>query len=266
MSSALLYVAIVAIWACVLIPRWLRRGSSAANPTEETLHYPERSIPSLPLSAPVPTVDAEQYDLPAEQYADERYADQQYADQQYADQQYADQQYADEPVPGEPAADEVAPARPEPLSREESRRRMMAARRRLLIMLLGLEAAACALTVLGLAALWVLIPPTVMMAGYMLLLREASKADRELTRREAAETETRAHAHSRAGSRATAPATGSAARPARRRLATEEDTATEATAPAEPRPEDYEDLGHGRDFAPGLIDSGEDEYRRAVGD
>src|ERR1700678_178000 len=131
MSSALLYVAIVVIWACVLIPRWLRRGSSAANPTEETPLYTERSLPSLPLSAPVPTADAEQYDLSAEQYAGEQYADEQYAD--------------------EAAADEVAPAHPEPLSREESRRRMMAARRRLLIMLLALEAAACALTVLGLA-------------------------------------------------------------------------------------------------------------------
>ena len=29
MSSAILYVAIVAIWAGVLIPRWLRRDSSA---------------------------------------------------------------------------------------------------------------------------------------------------------------------------------------------------------------------------------------------
>ena len=28
MSSAILYVAIVVIWACVLIPRWLRRDSA----------------------------------------------------------------------------------------------------------------------------------------------------------------------------------------------------------------------------------------------
>ncbi len=30
MSSAILYVAIVAIWAGVLIPRWLRRDTSAS--------------------------------------------------------------------------------------------------------------------------------------------------------------------------------------------------------------------------------------------
>ena len=31
MSSAILYLAIVAIWACVLIPRWLRRDSAAGR-------------------------------------------------------------------------------------------------------------------------------------------------------------------------------------------------------------------------------------------
>ena len=35
MSSAILYVAIVAIWAGVLIPRWLRRDTSAATATSE---------------------------------------------------------------------------------------------------------------------------------------------------------------------------------------------------------------------------------------
>src|SRR5712675_2280770 len=41
MSSAILYLAIVAIWACVLIPRWLRRdsarGGSAPVAAEPTL-------------------------------------------------------------------------------------------------------------------------------------------------------------------------------------------------------------------------------------
>ena len=32
MSSAILYLAIVAIWACVLIPRWLRRDSARGAP------------------------------------------------------------------------------------------------------------------------------------------------------------------------------------------------------------------------------------------
>ena len=37
MSSAILYVAIVAIWAGVLIPRWLRRDSAASQRASEDL-------------------------------------------------------------------------------------------------------------------------------------------------------------------------------------------------------------------------------------
>ena len=56
---------------------------------------------------------------------------------------------------------------------------MLAARRRLLLMLIGLEVAAIALAVLGLAAVWVVIPPSIMLIGYLLLLREAAQADAE---------------------------------------------------------------------------------------
>ena len=80
MSSAILYVAIVVIWAGVLIPRWLRRDSSAEereddeSGTAETETAPsavpappgheaaprsrprprEEVIPSAPLASPVP--------------------------------------------------------------------------------------------------------------------------------------------------------------------------------------------------------------------
>ena len=37
MSSAILYVAIVAIWAGVLIPRWLRRDSAGSQQASEDL-------------------------------------------------------------------------------------------------------------------------------------------------------------------------------------------------------------------------------------
>jgi hypothetical protein len=138
---------------------------------------------------------------------------------------------------------------------------MLAARRRLLLMLLALEAAAIALTVLHLAALWVLIPPTIMLIGYLLLLREAAHADVERARREAeaeaeaARSRARAEARARTRDRRTAP--------------------PPAPAVPEPAPEDYSDLGDGRDYAPGLAgkyttsNSGVvdlSEYKRAVGD
>ena len=40
MSSVFLYLAIVAIWAFVLVPRWLRRGHAAPQPEYEADYVP----------------------------------------------------------------------------------------------------------------------------------------------------------------------------------------------------------------------------------
>ncbi len=115
---------------------------------------------------------------------------------------------------------------------------MLAARRRLLGMLVALETAAIGLAVLGLAALWVVIPPSVMLGGYLLLLREAARADAEWAAREREAARARDRARARARARPGAVARpGAAARPA---------PAPAAQAAA------YEDVGPGRDFAPGL--------------
>jgi len=213
MSSAILYVAIVAIWACVLIPRWLRRDAARA-----TVH-----AAGVPEAVPVGATDG---DGLAED-----------ADRDSADGEPAQREPEDTPHPA-----------PAPLGAEESRRRMLAARRRLLIMLLVLEAAAIALAVLGLAAMWVVAPPTVMLAGYVLLLREAAHADAEQAQREAtaaARARERARRQARAERRiapaaATAPSAATTA------------AALAARFAAAPVPADYEDAGPGRDFAPGL--------------
>ena len=241
MSSAILYVAIVVIWACVLIPRWLHRGA-ATTVTEASDLSSERIVPT-PQHSPSPDAEAE-----AEESGEPT-----------APQGSHD---LGEPREREPHESRSrGPLPQESLPREESRRRMLAARRRLLLMLLALEAAAIALTVLHLAALWVLIPPTIMLIGYLLLLREAAHADVERARREAeaeaeaARSRARAEARARARDRRTAP--------------------PPAPAVPEPAPEDYSDLGDGRDYAPGLAgkyttsNSGVvdlSEYKRAVGD
>ena len=77
---------------------------------------------------------------------------------------------------------------------------MLSARRRLLGMLLMLVIGSGALAFTKLAAWWVVVPPTVMLLGYMALLREAAKADAEW--RELART------------REVAPAAGPGAAPA----------------------------------------------------
>ena len=82
---------------------------------------------------------------------------------------------------------------------------MLSARRRLLGMLLALVAGSGALAYTGMAAWWVVVPPTVMLLGYLALLREASKADAE--RRELARVRATAAAAVAAARRA--PASGS---------------------------------------------------------
>jgi hypothetical protein len=67
---------------------------------------------------------------------------------------------------------------------------MLSSRRRLLGLLLVLAIASGALAYPRMAAWWVVVPPTVMLLGYLTLLYEAGKADaerRELARTRAAE-------------------------------------------------------------------------------
>jgi hypothetical protein len=149
-SSAFLYVAIVAIWIFVLVPRWLRRQHAAPQPEYEADY------------APGPA-EYEDDDSPQDEAADD------------------DAEFYAANSPGEPAVDArqytPAPAAP-PLSRS----RVLQARRRLLTMLVLLATAAAACTALKLTAWWVCIPPAVMLGMYLLLLREAAIADAERER------------------------------------------------------------------------------------
>jgi hypothetical protein len=209
MSSAILYLAIVAIWACVLIPRWLRRDSARGAAAAQAA-----------AQAPAPSLE----EGPAEQAGLA-------------------------PGDGHDGADDAP--RPEPalaagpVSAAEARRRMLAARRRLLLMLAGLEIAAVTLAVAGLAAVWVVIPPSIMLVGYLLLLREAGLADAERARHEA---EAAAHARARLlRARRATPAEGTSTAGVAAAAA-----ALAARLAAAPVAADYEDSGPGRDFAPGL--------------
>ena len=226
MSSAILYLAIIAIWLCVLIPRWLKRDSARG-----AVVAPDTAAPG---ETPTTTAaDGDETDI-------------------------ADDGAPRVAEPGVAAPPPTTPAVPAPpLSAEEARRRILTGRRRLLGMLILLEIAAIALAVVGLAAMWVIIPPTIMLVGYLLLLREAAHADAERAQREA-----EAAAHARERERARAKAARAGGRAAQRSTSAEgtpvDGTALEpATAAAlaakfaaAPVPADYEDSG--RDFAPGL--------------
>jgi hypothetical protein len=108
---------------------------------------------------------------------------------------------APERAASERAAPERAAQRAEG-TQDEEYKKVLTARRRLLGMLLALAIGSGALAYTRMAAWWVIMPPTVMLLGYLVLLREASRADAE--RREQARV--RAAAAVAAARRAAPPA------------------------------------------------------------
>jgi len=155
LSSAILYLAIVAIWAVVLVPRWLR----------------PRAAPPQPVPVPAESPDAEVREPagPAQDAA------------------VGGEAVAGPVVSGEDARDEEAAPEPEvaapsPVSR---RTEVLKARRRLLSTLIALTVVAAGLAVTRIDAYWIVIPPTVLLAGYVVLLREFAHIDAERARRAA---------------------------------------------------------------------------------
>src|SRR5215472_15215963 len=112
LSSAILYLAIVGIWAVVLVPRWLRPRSAQPQPAEQ--QFTEQ--PAEPLAAP--PADA-QRDEEAEPAPDEAPAAAE----------------AGEPVPASPSSGEPVPASPSPAARRAD---ILQARRRMLGMIVAL--------------------------------------------------------------------------------------------------------------------------------
>ena len=156
MSSAILYLAIVAIWAVVLVPRWLRPRSAQPQPAEQQFAeqpaspQPAEPQPAEPLSAP-----------PAHAHWEEQ---------------------AD-PAPGdEPARTDADEPIPEFRSPAVRRADILQARRRILGMIAALIIGAVGLAVTGIAASWVIIPPATLLAGFLVLLRQAARSDAERAR------------------------------------------------------------------------------------
>ncbi len=149
MSSVFLYVAIVAIWAFILVPRWLRRAHSG-----------------------------HQVHLEVELDYDSGTADDDGYGPQYDDDDADTEPFrAIRPAPHAPAP---------PQAYSGARPRVLRARRRLLTMIVALTVVAVGCTALKLTSWWACIPPAVMLGIYLILLREAAVADAEHARRRAA--------------------------------------------------------------------------------
>ena len=150
MSSVFLYVAIVAIWAFVLVPRWLRRH-----------HAQPRSLSDGDIAA----------DAPPESYEE-------------ADEDGA-AEFTEYPADEAEPVVSAAPAnRPAPMTtRSLPRSRTMQARRRLLTILVFLAAAAGAGAAIRFIPWWTCVAPIGVLVCYFLLLRTAARADAEHARR-----------------------------------------------------------------------------------
>jgi hypothetical protein len=158
LSSAILYLAIVAIWAGVLIPRWLKRDTAQAQRSSTEL------VGGPPARADHDVTDGADGDM-AESDADAGLI---------GDTTGRGEDTREYEPSRERAAAEIMDSDP-----GESRTRILSARRRMLMILCALTVAALGIAVIGLAAWWVTIPPILMLGGYLMLLREASRADAE---------------------------------------------------------------------------------------
>lgn len=166
MSSAILYFAIVAIWAGVLMPRWLRPGRRRRY--EVTEHFE--------MHTEVYESEAPADDAPARAVTEREFT-----------------------VEEEITWTEEGAA--------ERRANILKARRRMLGTLVFLTIGALAIAVLRVSAWWVTIPPGVMLGGFVLLLREASRSDAEQARRRTHSEEMRRRPAGAATDREAAPAT-----------------------------------------------------------
>jgi hypothetical protein len=160
-SGAILYLAIVAIWAVVLVPRWLRPR------------------PAPPQPVPVPAEDV------GPGWGDPANAGQDTAGTWTASAGGPDTE--GEHAPGEDAGDAPAgggpqeqEAAPSPVGR---RAEVVKARRRMLTTLITLTVIAGALAVTGVDAYWIIVPPVTLLSGYLLLLRKFTQFDAERARR-----------------------------------------------------------------------------------
>ena len=177
MSSAILYFAIVAIWAGILMPRWLR-PSAHRHRAEETPH--ETAAPEAMATFAQPGLDAAEGERTAAPEDSGHATARTAGDSEHAErtaERTAVRTAARTAEDGEQAAAwsaETMAAR---------RANVLRARRRMLTTLVVLTLGAIGIAVTHIAAWWVIVPPGVLLGGFLLLLREAARSDAARARR-----------------------------------------------------------------------------------
>ena len=192
MSSAILYFAIVAIWAGILMPRWLR-PSAHRHRAEEAQH--EAAAPEALATFAQPGLEAEDGERAATRSAEdsERAAARSAEDSERAaarsaeDSEQAAARSAEdsERAAARSAEDSEQAAAWSAENAAARRANVLRARRRMLTTLVLLTLGAFGIAVTHIAAWWVIGPPGLLLAGFLLLLREAARSDAARARRQA---------------------------------------------------------------------------------
>lgn len=176
MSSAILYLAIIAIWAGFLVPACVRRSHAAPDQSSTEASAAENDV-EVSVEADI-HVEVSHYEH-AQARAD-------------CPPAYAHGDYA-----AASGAYETAASRPNVPRPSQSREPMLRARRRMLTILVAMTLVTVGFAYLGLVRWWICAPPAVVLVTYVLLLRELALADAEFARKRAAweAAQARAYAH-----------------------------------------------------------------------
>jgi hypothetical protein len=187
-SSAILYLAIVAIWAIFLVPAWVRRPHADVSGDEGEFGADDdaglESGAEFEHGADMDGLDVARG--PHDKAEGGRYDEAEVLDREYRGDvpSYAGSKARPGPGADGDADDERPVARPvRPSAPSQSREQMLHARRRMLTILVSITLITLAFTWLGLVQWWICMPPAGMLVLYVLLLREIAMADAELARK-----------------------------------------------------------------------------------
>jgi membrane protein implicated in regulation of membrane protease activity len=188
LSSAILYLAIVAIWACVLVPRWLHRSHETsseqdlASEQEEAADYVDADGPEELATTGEPGAGAPEFTTLREHVVEVT---------TYVEWDATATAPAARPARAAAPAGSSWEHRPvrtgQARARGPAARRahVLRARRRMLTILVTLAVAVAAATLVGLTGWWVVTLPAGLLGLCLLLLRVAARSDAENDRRSA---------------------------------------------------------------------------------
>jgi len=210
-----LYLAIIAIWAGFLIPAWVRRPHASPADSQSEAERGDDAADELTVEYVTETENDVDATLGADFHVEVTQREREYRAYEYSGQEYSahrgsGHEYLAAPH-GEPGQFEYTRGTADPDhagdgtyedyqhddaadtydSRDgwdeegptQSRQQMLRARRRMLTILVTITLVTGGFTALHIVSWWICLPPTGLLALYVLLLREVALADAELARK-----------------------------------------------------------------------------------